>query len=557
MPTSPVSADHAPRRVAYTRWLLAALLVGAIVRVLLAVGDDVITNDATAYLRSGTSVWEGHGFRREGHPELHFPPAYPVLLGGAAELLDDPQQAMVLVTLLSSIAILIPLASLGRRLGGDRAGLAAVWVGALVPGLTDVPVSSGSGNEVVFLLAVLLSLRLALVAHDRTGAPRQLAALGAGLLAGLAYLTRPEGLLYAVVAAAVLIGPLVLRRACDWRPRLAATAVLCLGLAVAVVPYASYLHHNTGKWELTAKANDASIASWRAVAEHDREARDAIIYALDPSGTSFVANRASLAALAKEDPSGYLGILRINARELWHEVAVPVERQHRGLGWSLVPLPVSALALWGAWRRWRRGSVLLLVTALLAPTATALGFFVQARYLIPATAFICLLVGVAFAELPRRLVRPAALVTAVLLGLSLAAAADGSDGWFNRKEPVEQRLVGQWLAEHTGQDARIMTRSMIVEYYADRRAVPIPYAEQAAVLKFAAHHGVDYFVVDEYGLTELRPQLLGLLDGPPPQGARVVYSRTQHGRRVLVLQLDHSNEPETASPPGIGFMGDG
>jgi hypothetical protein len=201
--------------------------------------------------------------------------------------------------------------------------------------------------------------------------------------------------------------------------------------------------------------------------------------------------------------------------------------------------------------------VLLLAASLLAPTATAVAFFVQARYLIPATAFICLLVGLAFAELPKRLLRPAVVVTAVLLGLSFLAAVDGGDGWFNRREPVEHRVVGQWLAENTPPDARIMTRSMIVEYYAERWAVPIPYADQAAVLKFARHHGVDYFVVDSYGFAELRPQLLGLLEGPPPPGTHIVYSFEQHGRPVRVLQIDPDGEPETASPPGIGFMGDG
>ena len=110
----------------------------------------------------------------------------------------------------------------------------------------------------------------------------------------------------------------------------------------------------------------------------------------------------------------------------------------------------------------------LLLTALLLPTATAVAFFVQLRYLIPATAFVCILAGLAFAEL-----RGAAVGRrrrwAVLLVWSLLAASDGSDGFLNRREPVEHRLVGEWLAENTPADARMMTRSMITEYYADRR----------------------------------------------------------------------------------------
>ena len=71
------------------------------------------------------------------------------------------------------------------------------------------------------------------------------------------------------------------------------------------------------------------------------------------------------------------------------------------------------------------------------PTLTALAFFVQVRYLIPATAFCCVLAGLAFTELrawPRG--SPSAWA-AVFLLLSLLAAADGDDGFLNRREPVE------------------------------------------------------------------------------------------------------------------------
>ena len=197
------------RRLGYRGQVALAVLVGLAVRVALAVSDDVITNDASAYLRSGESLWAGHGFRREGHPELHFPPLYPTVLGGLERLLGDPTRAMVAATLVASTAVLLLVASLARRLGGDRAGVAAVCIAALAAGLTDVPVTSGSGNEVVFVLLVLSAIRLGILAHDRQGGARQLAALGAGAVLGCAYLTRPEGLLYAAVVAAILLVPLV------------------------------------------------------------------------------------------------------------------------------------------------------------------------------------------------------------------------------------------------------------------------------------------------------------------------------------------------------------
>ena len=74
------------------------------------------------------------------------------------------------------------------------------------------------------------------------------------------------------------------------------------------------------------------------------------------------------------------------------------------------------MGAWGAWRLRRRPSVWLLLTAaLVLPIATALAFFVQIRYLIPATAFACILVGLAFTELRGIAARLAAAMGAVLL----------------------------------------------------------------------------------------------------------------------------------------------
>ena len=188
---------------------------------------------------------------------------------------------------------------------------------------------------------------------------------------------------------------------------------------------------------------------------------------------------------------------------------------------------------------------------------TALAFFVQVRYLIPATAFVCILAGLAFAELRGVASRIAMAVGLVLLVWSLLASVDGSDGFLNRREPVEHRLVGQWIIENTPSDARVMTRSMIAEYYADRRAVPIPYATPDEVLTFAEHHGVDYIVADSFTFDDLRPQLVEWIEGSPPEGYEVAYELEQSGRRLRVLQRAAQNAAETVDPPGIGFMGDG
>ncbi|OWY59691.1 hypothetical protein B7486_73220, partial [cyanobacterium TDX16] len=64
-PEVPHRGDEERRRTRrYWLLLLLPLLVGGLVRGLVGSTDDVPTNDATAYLRSGYSILDDQGFRR-------------------------------------------------------------------------------------------------------------------------------------------------------------------------------------------------------------------------------------------------------------------------------------------------------------------------------------------------------------------------------------------------------------------------------------------------------------------------------------------------------------
>ena len=151
-----------------------------------------------------------------------------------------------------------------------------------------------------------------------------------------------------------------------------------------------------------------------------------MLYALDETGLEFAAGRSSLATLAREDPSGYLGIVRTNVGRLATSITIPVTDQW--LAWLLLPLPLWGLAAFGAWRHRRSGMVRLLLAVGALPVATALAFFVQPRYLIVAVALATPLVGAAIAALSAAWRRPVVLVVVALLALSSVQAfhSDGS-----------------------------------------------------------------------------------------------------------------------------------
>jgi Dolichyl-phosphate-mannose-protein mannosyltransferase len=557
-------ASAPPWRTRFVLMVLAALLLGFALRVAIGLTDDAPATDETAYLRSGVSLVEGDGYRREGGPELHFPPFVPFLLGLGSQVTSDPHTATVVLTCLSSTALIIPLALLGRRIAGPVAGIASAWVAALGPGLSTTLVNRGAGSEAEYTLLVVGAVWLVVSAVDHRAGARAWRVFGAGVLVGLAYLTRPEGLFIAVpLGIAVLVlgahsAGERLRRL-DARGLRAATplvAVFLLPIVLCIVPYAMYLHDNTGKWQLSAKTQDASIEAWEAVAQADREQRDSVLYALDETGLNFAAGRSSLATLARLDPAGYLGIVRTNVGELVGSITTPVTDQW--LSWLLLPLPLWGLAVFGAWRHRRSGVVRLLLAVAALPVATALAFFVQPRYLIVAVALATPLVGAAIAALTgvwRRLVM---LVVVGLLGLSsVQAFHTEAAGWWHPSDHSDQREAGEWIAANTHPGDRVMTRSMVVDYYAKRPTMAIPYASVDEILRYAHHYGARYLVVDWYTAVRLRPQLAPLRTTDRIPGLRLAHEVRAEGRTTRVFALDPPPPSVAAIGSSVGFVGDG
>ena len=531
------------------RWLLlAAVAVGLVIRVAIGMTDDAATTDETAYLRSGQALANGDGFQRDGHPELHFPPFLPFLLGAASHVVDDPHDGTVALTALSGAVLIVPLSLLARRIAGRTAGVATAWLAALAPGLATMPQIRGTGSEAEYVLLVISALWFTVSAVDHEGRARLARVAGAGLLAGLAYLTRPEGLFMAVpLFLAVLY--------MAWRGRAGAgaagvrttTAAFLVPLLLCVVPYAAYLHANTGRWELTAKTQDASIEAWHAVAEGDRESRNRVLYGLDDTGLQFSADYESLPSLAAESPRRYVRIVATNVDKLGEVVA-----DH-----TVLPTALVLLAGAGIWLA-RRSRVAWLVLAVgTLPVASALVFFVQQRYLIVAVAVAVVFAGVAVAAIPQRARVPVLAIALLMAGFASVMTFRGeAAGWWHPAEQSEQRLAGEWLDANTEPGDRIMTRSMIVSFYSERVTVAMPHTGVEGMLTFARHYGVRYVVADQYTVDRLIPELTPLFDQDDIPGLRLVQVVSSENRVARIFAVDPAPPPSLDDPPLLGFTGD-
>jgi hypothetical protein len=548
------------------RWpFLGAFLL----ELVLVLGDRIPSVDSMSYFETGRNFVNGHGYTRNGAPEMHFPPIAPVSFGALEKLLGNQMYALRTWELFWAMAAVLVLTAVSWFLSrDDDVTVATAWIAVAVPGDVTLSIRAGSGSELPVVVMLLAASLLVLLGLDRTAdrSPRArlLLLAGSGALVGLAYLTRPEALMPgAVVGLAVVLFAL---RDPDktWGQRL--TTVVKDGAAFGfaallfVAPYVNYTHANSGSWSLTSKTQDASIDAWRAVAQDDRLERDQILYSIQPDGVHLGPETVSLTAIAREHPRNWLTIAWINTTTIFGDyLGRPWDD---GLTWELIPLFLTVPAIWQMWRTRRKGSTLLFVGLGAAPLATCFLFFALPRYLIMTTAVLIPFGAWGLVDWTNRLTlgkrRLAWWIMGGLLVLSLFNAAGSLLPGSNIAERTEQRTAGRWIAANTPDDARIMTRSFHVQGYSDRDVVAMPSAEYRAMLEFARRMGVSYIVADETTVRRRRPEVYDILmrETGAPAGLKLVHQFTERGVRVKIYELDPP-APETLQPPlPLGYVSD-
>jgi hypothetical protein len=525
--------------------VIVPIAVGVLIRVVFAYTDNLVGPDEAAYLGTGANIWNGKGIVYRGGPELHFPPLLPVILGAIAKVTPEPHHATVLVTFVSSCALLAIVGALAWRISGRRAGILALWIGALSPGI-GVNLAKGTGGSEAIYAAVLCGA--ALVAIGKRGTwderPSLIRAGFVGVLIGAAYLFRPEGILISAVFGVVLglraIGGRLQRSAftaANLR-RLVATGLACLaGLMLLAAPYIRYLHQQSGHWELTAKSVDVNIEAWRALAGQDRAKRDPYLYKLDASGHSTDQKKYSLTVLAREHPRAYLGIVGENLHQLYKSL-LSVNTTTMP-GWRLFALPLFPFALLGLWKHRSQATVIAVAGVLALSTGTVIGFFVLNRYLPPVVAALAVFAGVGLADLDERKRRLWVTIGLVTSLMSIGTYLEGPHGPQLVRERPELQIAARWLREHVPEGEAVMTRSTALPYYLPHNKLivpPVGTIEQ--VWRYARYQNVKYFIFDP--TTQLwRHELLPLMDNGDHrlQGFETIHTFHVENRTTWIFKV--------------------
>jgi 4-amino-4-deoxy-L-arabinose transferase-like glycosyltransferase len=222
--------------------LAAILLLGLGLRIDDAWQGRAPVYDAAAYARVAANLEKGDGFTlgpTATQPATNYSPGLPLLAASLYKLTGGTHErfARIVLALIGSLAILFTYL-IARRLSGPLAGLIGAAAMAVYPALLEY---QGMLMSEPLAATLLSGAVLSMLWAD--GAGPGIPARGSyrerwlvpGLLLGALALTRPE---YMAISLPVAVVVFARRGRESWRPCLGQAAIMILGLALVIAPWA-------------------------------------------------------------------------------------------------------------------------------------------------------------------------------------------------------------------------------------------------------------------------------------------------------------------------------
>jgi len=534
--TSGEGGQTAPFLVRHEALALGTLLIlAALFRALRWSAVAVIFNDGPIFIGLAEALARGEWASALAH-EYH--PLYPVLIAGFHALIGDWELSAVAVSVITGTAAVGCLYGFVRSAFGVSTAFAAAAILAVHPYAVDFCGDVQSeGLYLALFLGAVWALWLGLQSASLT------AALVAGLLSGLAYLTRPEGIGLLAVGGAIATW-YALRRSWSRRRAAAWCALLLLGAACVSGPYVARLRIETGDWSITQKKRVAWILglSDRSIpATIETAAAPEAPEARAPSPADSAAERPES---APEEP--------VAPSRLAHHGEAMVDLLHtalRALRPELFAILVAGVLI-GRWRRLSsRGAFVLLILGLYGAVLYALASnvgYVSARHALPplTVAFghvaAALLAATAGLSVPRRRIAVAVILLAVAgIGLSKSLRPDRTDS-------VAERRSAEWLRGQDLPPGGVAVHRSRIAYYAGAPDVRIPSEPFRFVVEEMRKRGASYLIINDEDIGDY-PWLIDAL----PTHARLLHREEAHGVTASVYRLLSRLEAAAPTEPAL------
>lgn len=472
-----VDGGQGERRVVAGLFLLAVF-----VRALAALRTSVIFGDGPIFIALANDMGGGDWAAALLHP---YHPLYPAAIWGVDGFAGGPEVAGVLLSVLAGGASVVALYGFLRSAFDRRLAMVGGALLCVLP--YAVRFSSDVQSDGVYLALFLWAVAQL---WSSLGVGSKRSAFWAGVLSGLAYLTRPEGV-------GVLVVGLILAAEKGWRREwtasvaLAWSGAICAGFALLAGPYLLALRSLRGAFVLSGKK---SLSGLFGLADTPWAVAAAAV-GLVLVGLCFLAGvrrlrrlRVSAAGAARWRSALVAAAL---AACLGAVLTVPQAREFSGVAFSslgpsallLLSLGLVGSSVEPSRQRARFLSVFLVLYALLLfGLLWNYGYLSRRHMLPPLTLLLGYAAGGVFvlARWLRRLlaqvsaVRPLSAGGSLVVVLLLVGATDLPKAWHrHREDALAHRRAAEWLrgqGEPAGSLASVKLRTA---YYAGRDWVPL------------------------------------------------------------------------------------
>lgn len=477
---------------------------------------EPIFPDSATYLSVSRAVLEGQFATtfRGGVPTF-FPPLYPATIALLSRLGPDMETAAVLVSAIAGAAAVLAVWWLARTMFGTL----EAWIAALLTAVSPLLVH-WSAHMLTESLFAAIAVTAVAAGWRAIGTQSLRWFVLAGLLCGLAYLTRIIGL---VLLPAVGMGIFVRRSPPDANPggRLRLFAAFCLGFLMVSFPYWVHLRGNMGGWTVT--------GSYRSVSEFIRHGGNPELGEWrQPIGTS--ASFGPTQKIGRNAVSYTEATLAAASITLAFAVVGLLIRKPRSAGPAIAAKYLASVV--GCY----------LVALLLVGGVPSLAE--QIRYVSPMLPFLLILSSHGVTQVANRAGRLRASVIVSVVGVILFSfwvqtfSVPGlyfSSAWMPHP-PSPHRTFGLWMRDHLQPPLSIMARKPYIPYFAAGTWYLTP-PTLGEIVKLAQDRHVDYLVVDRLSDTGSRPQVAALLDSEraPTSLDLVAVQRIPDGRVMIAL----------------------
>lgn len=529
-------------------WLISILLVAFLVRVYWAVRyTAVIENEGAVYASLAAHLASGKGYTSVFGADkfLNFPPLYPILIASLLPFTGDAEWAARLVSVIAGTLVTVPAYLVALTLYGRVTALVTAIVIALHPLL--VGYSAAVYAESTYLLFLMLGMYCALQAQELRS---YVWCALAGIIFGLAYLVRVEGLMLPAAAIPLLLIP-------NWR-RLGraaiASGVLLASFLIVGAPYIAFLWAETGKLRFEAKGLVFFVILRRMMSGLSYlEAAYGLNSDLREGGP-FLQPWLSIMQSSTYSVSDVLSYLIETDRQ--HLVSIFQTLTDRRFGSPLLIVMVVLGLLRSSWDRARitREALILSIFACLIGSYLMVQWL-PTRYLVMALALLLVwaakgiqefsdwlretlrsLVGiVAESTMPVTTTVAQALLIAALLLIALPGARQEPELASGFATARTTKEAGLWLRHTSPGPKTIMDVSSVFSFYADGTHLYLPYCDGATALRYFAKKKPDFIVMSSR-TSSVRPYLRTWIEkGIPDPHAALVYAKPEpEGGNIVV-----------------------